>query len=342
MTFLRIKNLFSLGSFVFLLSLSLFAQAHVLKNSSSELTITGQKAQWIVSVHEGDYHSRFQDIPENIVKNYVARQLKLQRGGEFCSVASVDLKKQAQRITFMLNFSCESFSGDLKIYYDLFYGDWNHRHLAQIHWNGQSASHVFSPSQTEWNFSGPSTWQAIATFLKLGFEHILEGYDHILFLFTLLLGARRFSHLLGLVTAFTLAHSLSLALATLDWVNLSPQIVEPGIAASIVILAFLDFRTPTSQETHGMLLLTFFFGLIHGLGFSTILKESGIHGKNMLLPLFSFNGGVELGQILIVGILYPLLWLAQKKLPKFYPLGRKVSLALIGGVGLYWFVTRLF
>lgn len=335
-----------LSIFIVLLGILIFSPrvgAHVLKTSSSELKIDSKGAQWTLFVHEGDFDRKFKGVPDEVVKNYLAKNLRIKRGEKFCPATSVNIqrKPQAQGVYFTLNFECEDLSGDITVFYNLFYGDWNHRHLARILWNGNVKSYSFSSQNTQLLLSAPSVWEFFWAFFRLGLEHILIGYDHILFLFTLILGARRFSHLIWLVTTFTLAHSLSLALATLNYVQLSPQVVEPAIAASIVILALLDFWTPVKRETRGMIPITFMFGLIHGLGFSGILKESGIQGSEMLVPLLSFNLGVEAGQILIVSLVYGLVVFLKRQFSLGYPVGRKVVLGLIALIGLYWFVIRL-
>lgn len=178
-------------------------------------------------------------------------------------------------------------------------------------------------------------------FLKLGVEHILTGYDHLLFLCGLLVACRRFSTAAKIVTCFTLAHSLTLALAALDVVQLPGRVVEPLIAASIVFVGVENiFRR---GEPGWRWALTFALGLVHGFGFAGALKEAGLgsSGSALLVPLFSFNLGVELGQVGVAVILLPLLW-KLRALPAFEKHGRVVISAAIALAGLWWFVTRLF
>ena len=177
-------------------------------------------------------------------------------------------------------------------------------------------------------------------FLKLGVEHILTGYDHLLFLFGLLVACRRFSTAAKIVTCFTLAHSLTLALAALDVVQLSGRVVEPLIAASIVFVGVENIVR--RGEPQWRWALTFALGLIHGFGFAGALKEAGLgsSGAALLVPLFSFNLGVELGQVGIAAVLLPLLW-KLRDLPAFERHGRVVISAAIALAGLWWFVTRL-
>jgi hypothetical protein len=178
-------------------------------------------------------------------------------------------------------------------------------------------------------------------FLKLGVEHILTGYDHLLFLFGLLMACRRFSTAAKIVTCFTLAHSLTLALAALDVVSLPARVVEPLIAASIVLVAVENIVR--RGEPGWRWALTFGLGLVHGFGFAGALKEAGLgsSGAALLVPLFSFNLGVELGQAGVAAVLLPLLW-KLRDLPAFERYGRNVVSAAIALAGAWWFVTRLF
>lgn len=178
-------------------------------------------------------------------------------------------------------------------------------------------------------------------FLKLGVEHILTGYDHLLFLCALLVACRRFSTAAKIVTCFTLAHSLTLALAALDVVQLPGRVVEPLIAASIVFVAVENIVR--RGEPGWRWALTFTLGLVHGFGFAGALREAGLgsSGSALLVPLFSFNLGVELGQVGVAAILLPLLW-KLRGLPAFEKHGRVVISAAIALAGLWWLVTRLF
>ena len=178
-------------------------------------------------------------------------------------------------------------------------------------------------------------------FLKLGVEHILTGYDHLLFLCGLLVACRRFSTAAKIVTCFTLAHSLTLTLAALDVVSLPGRIVEPLIAASIVFVGVENVLR--RGEPGWRWALTFALGLVHGFGFAGALKEAGLgsSGAALLVPLFSFNLGVELGQAGVAVILLPLLW-KLRELPAFERYGRNVISAAIALAGAWWFVTRLF
>lgn len=177
-------------------------------------------------------------------------------------------------------------------------------------------------------------------FFKLGVEHILTGYDHLLFLLALLLGCRQVKTMLWVVTGFTLAHSLTLALAALDVVTLSTHIVEPAIAASIFFVAAENFRK--AEKTWQRYALTCGFGLIHGFGFAGALRESGLGGAGaeIVKPLLGFNLGVETGQLAVAAVVLPLLWWVGRK-AWFERLGVRVVSVLIMGVAVFWVWQRL-
>jgi len=186
----------------------------------------------------------------------------------------------------------------------------------------------------------PEQSQSFAGFFVLGVEHIVTGYDHLLFLFALLVATSRFASALQIITCFTLAHSLTLAVATLGTFTIPSRVVEPLIAASIVYVGIENLIRGDSPK--GRWLLTFGFGLIHGFGFASVLRELGVgaNGGGVTLPLLSFNLGVECGQIIIAAIALPLIWKLRQH-PGFvrhYAPACSLLVTLIGG---YWFIARI-
>ena len=170
--------------------------------------------------------------------------------------------------------------------------------------------------------------------------HIWTGYDHLLFLFGLLVVCRRLKSIVGIISCFTLAHSLTLALATLNIVTIPSRIVEPAIAASIVFVG-IENVVRRGAEPAGRWALTFAFGLIHGFGFASVLRELGVGqgGRGLALPLFTFNLGVELGQVSIAVLVLPIIWQLRKK-PAFVLRGVPALSAAVVAAGLYWFLMR--
>ncbi|HEX2851896.1 MAG TPA: HupE/UreJ family protein [Opitutaceae bacterium] len=177
-------------------------------------------------------------------------------------------------------------------------------------------------------------------FLQLGIEHIVRGYDHLLFLAGLLVACRRFRSMAVIITCFTVAHSITLALAALDIATLSPRVVEPLIAASIVFVG-VENLLRRGEEPRGRWALTFVFGLIHGFGFASVLRQIGLgkNGSSILMPVFSFNLGVEAGQIAIAAAFLPILFYLRRR-PGFVRYGLPVASALITLAGAYWLVQR--
>lgn len=177
-------------------------------------------------------------------------------------------------------------------------------------------------------------------FMVLGVEHILTGYDHLAFLLTLLLGGGSLRSNAKIITSFTVAHSLTLALATFGLINMRSGIVEPVIAASIV---FVGLENLFRRRLVARWLVTFVFGLVHGLGFAAALQELGIGGLDVraVIPLLSFNVGVELAQIAIAVLVLPLVWKLQQR-PVFVLKHVPALSLLITFAGVYWFVVRIF
>lgn len=184
-----------------------------------------------------------------------------------------------------------------------------------------------------------SVFAAFGDFFKLGIEHILTGYDHLLFLFALLAVTHSFWPALKIITFFTIAHSITLACAGLNLIELPSSFVEPFIAATIIYVGVENiFRGDHPKGRHW---LTFGFGLIHGFGFAGVLQEMDISSGDtgILLPLLSFNLGIETGQIVVAAIVLPMIWwlnsqvaVAEKALK-----GCSVMVCLMGS---YWLLER--
>lgn len=176
-------------------------------------------------------------------------------------------------------------------------------------------------------------------FFKLGIEHILTGYDHLLFLLALLAVTHRFWPALKIITFFTLAHSITLACAGLKVFQLPSSFVEPFIAATIVYVGVENLLR--GEHPKGRHWLTFAFGLVHGFGFAGVLQEFDIASSSggILLPLLSFNLGIESGQIAVASLVLPLIWWLNNQ-AAIAPLFLKTCSTLVSLMGLYWFVER--
>lgn len=204
-----------------------------------------------------------------------------------------------------------------------------------------SADHAIA--QVTFGSSAVATGGAVrsfADFLGLGVKHILTGYDHLLFLFGLLVVTRSLVSSVKIITCFTIAHSITLAVATCSHVQVPSRIVEPLIAATIVYVGVENlFR---GDNPKGRQLITFAFGLIHGLGFASVLREMGVGSRTggLALPLFSFNLGVELGQIMVAAVALPIIWTLWAR-PAFVLRWAPTCSAIIVLLGGFWFIERV-
>jgi len=183
---------------------------------------------------------------------------------------------------------------------------------------------------------GTASGDRALSFFKLGIEHLLTGYDHILFLFTVII-AMSLMDTIKAVTAFTVAHSLTMALAFLNLVSLPSSVVEPLIALTII---YVSVENILSKDIRKRWLLTGLFGLVHGLGFVGALKAITVSREELLLSLFSFNVGIEAGQLLVIAISIPALrYLRGRAWDRQFCRYFSQGAAALGAV---WLVQRVF
>ena len=178
-----------------------------------------------------------------------------------------------------------------------------------------------------------------SAYTVLGIEHILSGIDHLLFVLALLFLVGFNRRLLWTITAFTLAHSLTLALSALGWLTLRTPPVEATIALSIVLVASEGLHNQSTLTRRWPVVVAFLFGLVHGLGFAGALKAIGLPENHLSVALLTFNAGVELGQIAVVAAAY-FLYLAVANRPKF-AVARAPVLYAIGSIATYWSIGRI-
>jgi hypothetical protein len=183
----------------------------------------------------------------------------------------------------------------------------------------------------------------LATFTGAGIHHIFIGPDHILFVIGLLLLGGRVSRLFKIITGFTAAHSITLALATLRIVTPPPRLIEPLIALSIVLVGVENLRSRAAAQAprDRRLTIAFLFGLVHGFGFASVLAEFGLPQQALAPSLFAFNFGVEIGQACVVGAVAPVLLALHGRAPR---VARRVVVAgswAVAVAGAYWFGQRL-
>ncbi len=226
----------------------------------------------------------------------------------------------------------------LQMHYDLFVpGVTTARCLAQVFRADRIDNLVFTPDSQNAALIDPPIGQQISGFIKLGIEHIWTGYDHILFLISLLMLGGELGYLLKVVTAFSLSHSVTLFLSVLNIISLPSRWVEIAIALSI---AYIASENLWRKQPKARWQLAFIFGLIHGLGFSSALQELDLPRTNLVTSLASFSVGIELGQFAIVLVVY-LLLSYLRKFPWDLAIRRLVSVGVIG-MSLVWFWERAF
>lgn len=221
--------------------------------------------------------------------------------------------------------------------------------LVKLHWlDGGLRVYTLTKAQTSVQLYGSADdkrglieiGQAYAV---LGIEHILSGVDHLLFVITLLLLVGFERRLVWTITAFTAAHSLTLASSALGWLTLRPPPVEATIALSIVLVAGEAMHRRQTLTRRWPALVAFLFGLVHGLGFAGALKEIGLPEQHVPAALLSFNVGVEIGQLLTVAVVWAVSrlltrWLDQ---PPRLALARSLLLYGIGSLAAYWSIARV-
>lgn len=237
----------------------------------------------------------------------------------------------------------------------LFDRDPSHHGLLRLEQDDDTLTAVFSNRHRQqlMGADAGSQWLAFQGFIRQGMHHILIGYDHILFLLTLLFPAvlvwqrggwqpattmtRTLTQTLAIVTAFTVTHSLTLALATLGIITLPSWLVESAIAITVALGAAANL---VPQLFPKRWVIAFVFGLIHGLGFASVLADLGLTDSGILLPLLGFNLGVELGQVAIVLLFVPVAYLVRETVAYrrvFVPMG-SVAIMILAGV---WLADRL-
>ena len=351
------------------------AAAH--KPSDSYLTITvagdATRGQWDIALRDldfaigldanGDGEITWGELraKHNEIAAYALARLTVKLGGAPCKPRVtgqlVDHHSDGAYAVLRFDAQCPKAGAALDLGYNLFFDlDPQHKGLLRLEYEGATRTAIFSPDTARQTFelTRPSL---VAQFLDYGGEgvwHIWIGFDHILFLLSLLLPAvlifvrgswravERFKpafwEVFKIVTAFTIAHSITLSLAALGVITLPTRLTESAIALS-VMLAALNNIYPLFQKRRWM--VAFAFGLIHGFGFASVLADLGLPRDALLLALVGFNLGVEAGQLAIVGVFLPTAyWLRRTLLyRRVIFLGGSILICLRASI---WFIERAF
>lgn len=364
-----------LSSFIF----SAAANGHQLSTAylNTTLSDTGVwEGEWQVRLYDleraigidanGDGKLLWGELQErsDAVKQYLSSHLKLTRGAAPCTLLLDDAWQIAEHfnegyLALPVRAQCP-LEGELEVHYSAFFDeDSEHKLLLAIgatspNQNNTYSNRVISSSQRSISFTGEdgNLWVTVQEFIVQGVIHIWKGLDHILFLLSLMLTCvltRKNSHWVGkqnvrdiivtttwIVTAFTLAHSITLTATALGWINLPSRWVEVGIAASVALAAMNNIFPLVVRLGW----LTFVFGLLHGMGFAGVLGELGVPSDQKLLTVLSFNLGVEIGQMVIVAAVLPVLILVRNSVwySRYSVIGVSVVITL---VALQWVVERI-
>jgi len=347
-----------LGTFLAILSIE-NALAHKTSLTAAEITVSGKNVaiQLKVSAHDlavalGIETDLVTAVPRAVfeersaeLNRYLRERLSILAQSTPCpsKAPAVDYSFLPDDLLLIVDYNCPEPVDHLAINYLLFFDiDVSHRSLGRLILPGGEEQFLFDRSLThfELEVAKPPLRSRTALFGRvflLGVEHILIGYDHILFLLALLIVSVHFRQMVKVATAFTVAHSITLALAWYGIVNLPSRIVESAIAISI---AFVAIENIVSQRFGHRWLLAGGFGLVHGLGFYSALRDLGLGQTDMATTLLAFNLGVEAGQIAVIAMVYgPLiLWRRQQW---FQPSARACSVIILL-VASWWIFERIF
>jgi hypothetical protein len=360
------------AALLLLLVLSTGAQAHVASNSFVELTTHGrfmagsvelavrdvELAVGLDSDRNGRVTWRELRAAAPALRSYLSNRMTVDAAGAPCPVhfgeLQVNPRVDGNYAWLAVSVQCPTEPPQITIHYQVLSGiDPSHRGLLKLD-SGQGVQTAVLRSDTpaELALARTSHLQAIREYFVTGVEHIWNGIDHLLFLVSLLLPAvliRRdnrweavgsarpaFAGILKVVTAFTVAHSITLSLAAFDLVRLPSRLTESAIAASIV-LAALNNIFPF--VTDGRARIAFAFGLLHGFGFASVLADMGLPAGARATALIAFNFGIETGQLAVVAAVMPVVY-ALRRAAQYRQVVLPLGSAAVAVLAFVWFVQR--
>lgn len=334
------------------LALPAAAAAHTTSTGLATITVDGSSVTWRLAVATGELPEgsaqlivRAADgdqVSAARVADFLRQHLRVTADGAPCRPGRIQLqgaRASDDRVFLQVSYACGAVPRRLAMTDRLteVFGE-HYRTIASITGpGGERSERVFDALSNDASLDAavPAA-QGWSGFFLLGVEHILTGWDHLMFLAALLIGAAGLWRVLAIVTAFTVAHSVTLALAVLHVVVIPPSIVEPAIAASIVWVALENLLAPGAQGRRW--LVSFAFGLVHGFGFAGALEQIELSGWPLARALIGFNLGVEAGQAAAILLLAPLFaWLARRVRARFYANALSALLAL---AGVAWFIAQ--
>ncbi|MCA9670804.1 MAG: HupE/UreJ family protein [Myxococcales bacterium] len=296
------------------------------------------------------------EIGSEAAARRVIAALVVQRGSQRCAATRVSrraLERDGVAVDAHFHCSAQSAGARLSLRFDfLDQLAAGHRHLATLVAGKarrelvayKTARSLALAAGATSDGSGAKRTRSAGAFFFIGIEHILLGFDHLAFLFALIIVGGRLRALAGYITAFTVAHSVTLAVSVLGILTPSPSIIEPAIALTIAYVGVANLlslrRGDTSEKRDRRWMLAFAFGLIHGFGFAGALGEIGLPASSTVSALLLFNLGVEAGQLAVLSLLLPMVMIARRR-ETLAAHGRQVASASVAALGLFWFFTRV-
>jgi hypothetical protein len=322
------RGLLALLALLTPLAASAAAEAHVTKPGYSEVRQHGETVNYVLGLETEELVAVAGESQAQLAA-YLPGAVRLTVDGESCpgrmTRAEPERHNGVAYTRIWLQMTCPSETGRFKVDYDL-----PMENVVDYKLGGAEGTFLFDPDHTVMTAASPH----FTRFIEKGVEHIVLGWDHVVFLLILLLGARSLRDVLELATAFTLAHSITLALALLGVVNVPGELVEPLIAASIVYVAVMQVL---GIETKKKLIVVFAFGLLHGLGFAGAVTFP--NGTPILSALIGFNVGIELGQAMIIAVVFPLLLLVRRF--QWAGFAQAAAGSAAAAMGLFWLSQRV-
>lgn len=310
------------------------------------VSVDGQSVRYALTLPAEGLGDATRDLREFAAA--VARHVAIEADGAACSGVPAETRPPSAgrpSMEVVVLYACAAAMHTLSIRdgIDAVLGP-DHHTIAEIQWPGGARQVVFEKGSRQVSVAlsgdaapGQQTAGTFLSYLGLGVEHIIGGIDHLLFLVALLALATSLWQTVKIVTAFTVAHSITLSLAALDLVHVPSSIVEPLIAASIVWVAIENLVAPGGMGRRW--LIAGAFGLVHGLGFASVLGELELPREALVRALIAFNLGVEIGQLAFVVVVLPgLIWLSR---PARLPRLPQVLSVIVAAIGAIWFLQRI-
>lgn len=338
--------------------------AHSIDMSYSDLNIEGNEIIYDLFIDQRDLFPQFgtdldnqvnDELASQKIESYLKKGLRIDADSKPLKMELVSMnmaqKGVVRGVEFQLRFIADEEVKQFNLHYDLVFDDVPaHTSVMMVHAGDYFQQNMIDSTNRDIlinlprdqtkdqpkDLPQPKIGAVLWKYFKLGIEHILTGYDHLLFLLSLILIATRFKDALKIVTAFTISHSITLFLVATGRIHVIPYWVESLIALTISYVAVENIFV---QKAKWRWLLTALFGLIHGMGFAGALAETGLPKSNQLGSLLTFNLGVEAGQLMILCLVLPFLLLLRR-----FPWYRKMMVStscLIFAVAFYWFIQRL-